>query len=831
MTALVAGVYDGSAQLAYHAAVVAGTACPVWPGTAVALIAMIRYGRRAAPGILLGIILANTSRGLPTLAVALIVAANMTEPVVSVALLRHRHIDTRLATTPSILGFLGAVGSGALVSAAGGVGALWITGVIGAAAVPSTAALWWLGNICGVLCIAPLALVGPARGYASRAEELLVAGCALGVGTVVLATGGAQVYALFPILIWAGLRLGSRGAAGVTLVLSALTVVYAARGEGPFVQSTPTASLLTAQGFILVTALSTLLLAAITTDRRRAGLRLIRSEHAKRELADEQAALRRVAEAAAGSLEAEPTLDLATREIAHLLDADFAAVVKYVDPDRVLVCGEWGRMARAEARLTEMCIAPGGVADRVRSGETARHDERGGPLSLPPFVERVGSPIMVEDEPWGAVIVGTSRPVAMPHDTEERLERFAGLVALAVANSQSRARLTAQARTDPLTGLLNHRAFHERLQEEIARARRHDRALSVAVFDVDHFKSVNDSLGHAAGDSVLVEAAHRLCHVSRRDESVGRLGGDELAVIMPEVEGPAAEAAADRMRQAIVGDYPGIGQITASAGTCDLAHGGDVHGLMRCADRALYRAKARGRDAVFLYTPGTGEELDAEDRAERLARSQALSGVRALARAIDAKDPTTTLHSERVADLVRHLAQTAGWAPDRVALLHEAALVHDVGKIGVPDAILFKRGRLDALEAEQVRRHAELGAQIANEVLGVEQVAWIRSHHERHDGRGYPHGLSGTEIPEGASLLAIADAWDAMTHGRFYSSRIAPDEAWDECVRESGRQFNPAAVAILARLRASGRLPGGDESDAADDRAPAIVAGDRSAAR
>jgi integral membrane sensor domain MASE1 len=112
ITALVASLYDGSAQLAYHATVVAGTACPVWPGTPVALIAMIRCGRRAAPGILLGIILANTSRGLPTLAVALIVAANMTEPVVSVGLLRRRHIDTRLATTPSILGFLGAVGSG-----------------------------------------------------------------------------------------------------------------------------------------------------------------------------------------------------------------------------------------------------------------------------------------------------------------------------------------------------------------------------------------------------------------------------------------------------------------------------------------------------------------------------------------------------------------------------------------------------------------------------------------------------------------------------------------------------------------------------------------------
>ena len=201
-----------------------------------------------------------------------------------------------------------------------------------------------------------------------------------------------------------------------------------------------------------------------------------------------------------------------------------------------------------------------------------------------------------------------------------------------------------------------------------------------------------------------------------------------------------------------------MGPITASAGTCDLDLGVTAEGLLRLADGALYWAKAHGRDVAFRYTPEIVEELSAAERADRLARSQALSGVRALARAIDAKDPSTTRHSERVADLARLLAQTAGWEPGRVALLHEAALVHDVGKIGVPDAILFKRGRLSASEMVHVRRHAELGAQIASEVLGPEQAGWIRAHHERYDGGGYPAGLRGEEIADGARLLCIADA-------------------------------------------------------------------------
>jgi HD-GYP domain-containing protein (c-di-GMP phosphodiesterase class II) len=148
-----------------------------------------------------------------------------------------------------------------------------------------------------------------------------------------------------------------------------------------------------------------------------------------------------------------------------------------------------------------------------------------------------------------------------------------------------------------------------------------------------------------------------------------------------------------------------------------------------------------------------------------------------------------------VAALAARLAHARGWTADRVALLHEAALVHDVGKIGVPDAVLLKPGRLDAGEYEQVKQHAALSAQIVEAILTAEQVEWIRAHHERPDGRGYPGGLR--EIPEGAALLAAADCFDVMTVARPYSKAKSEAEALAECQAMVGAQFTAEAVEAL----------------------------------
>jgi len=205
--------------------------------------------------------------------------------------------------------------------------------------------------------------------------------------------------------------------------------------------------------------------------------------------------------------------------------------------------------------------------------------------------------------------------------------------------------------------------------------------------------------------------------------------------------------------------------------------------------------------------------LSAHERAEYLERSQGLVGLRALARAIDAKDPTTREHSERVAQLAESLARNLGWPAKRASRLREAALVHDVGKIGIPDAVLLKPSALTLEEYETVKEHALLSAQIVEGVLSDEQVGWVRAHHERPDGSGYPDGLAAGQIPEGAAIIALADSWDVMTAPRLYSRPMDPAVALAECRELVGRQFDGDCVTALERLYERGGLanpPGGE---------------------
>jgi putative nucleotidyltransferase with HDIG domain len=170
-----------------------------------------------------------------------------------------------------------------------------------------------------------------------------------------------------------------------------------------------------------------------------------------------------------------------------------------------------------------------------------------------------------------------------------------------------------------------------------------------------------------------------------------------------------------------------------------------------------------------------------------------------LARAVDAKDPSTRRHSERVADLSWAIAGILGWSVARRRLLHEAALVHDVGKIAIPDEILFKSAGLTPSEYETVKGHSLLGAEMLDGVMTPEQVGWVRSHHEWWGGGGYPDGLVGEQIPDGARIIAIADAWDAITSWRPYGAPRSPEEALAECRASAGTQFWPSAVIALAR--------------------------------
>jgi diguanylate cyclase (GGDEF)-like protein/putative nucleotidyltransferase with HDIG domain len=430
----------------------------------------------------------------------------------------------------------------------------------------------------------------------------------------------------------------------------------------------------------------------------------------------------------------------------------------------------------------------------------ARADPR---CVLAPGMEHLRSevviPIRDRDGAVHAVLdVTSSRPRRFQRAHVALLSTVAAALEGAVTAASLYARLAARASTDPLTGLPNHREFKERLAGEL-RSGEEGNSLSLCLIDLDRFKEINDALGHQAGDRLLADAARVLAANARTGEFLARIGGDEFAWILPRADARGALAAAERTRTALADALADRGT-SVSIGICDTGHATDADELFRLADGALYWAKSQGRDLCVVYSSEVAVALSTEEREAHAMRRRALGGLRALARAVDAKDPSTRDHSGRVADLAAKVARRLGWAEDAVARLREAGMLHDVGKIGVPDAILRKPGRLTDEEMRAVRAHPVLGAQIAGEVLSAEQVAWIRGHHERWDGRGYPDGLAGAAIPSGARILAAADAWDAMTSLRPYRAALDPDHAWQELAASAGSQLCPEAAAALGAV-------------------------------
>jgi len=508
-------------------------------------------------------------------------------------------------------------------------------------------------------------------------------------------------------------------------------------------------------------------------------------------------------------------------QLGALFGAPVAAVTRFDAAARQgIVLGGWSADGADLAGATFDLDGATASACVFRTGESARSDTPAVTASDPAAktVERfavtaaIAAPIVVGGSLWGTVGAAFSGQ-QIPANAQQRLARFAQLVALAIANADAWDTLARQASTDAVTGLANHRAFQTRLRSEVERAQRYGRDLSLVIVDVDHFKAVNDEYGHQTGDRVLAEIARRLARQARDGEVVARIGGEEFAWLMPETAQHGAYVAADRARHAIHSEpFEVAGTVTVSAGVCSSEHGRDAEDLVRYADRALYWAKESGRNTTFVYTS------DAQNVIARQARQadtfQVLSSVRSLARAIDAKDWSTQRHSERVADLAEQLALELGWTTSRARLLHACGLLHDVGKIGIPDSILLKPDRLTPDEYEQIRQHAALSAQIASEVLEPEQATWIRGHHERWDGRGYPDRLAGTQIPDGAQLLALADAWDVMTQDRSYKATKTHAAALTECRHERGRQFAPSAVDALHALADRGQLATSDTTTA-----------------
>src|SRR4051794_3294365 len=357
-------------------------------------------------------------------------------------------------------------------------------------------------------------------------------------------------------------------------------------------------------------------------------------------------------------------------------------------------------------------------------------------------------------------------------------------------------RLTDAARTDPLTGMPNRVALHEVLESELDRAQPHGRPVSLIVLDLDRFKRVNERLGLSAGDRTLRKVATMLDKAGRRMDFVSRSGGEEFAVVLPETNQHQAflfaEELLDEIRETTIA--PGMA-LSASAGVAVFPeHGGDLETLTAAADRALHAAKALGRDRAVIYSPEVTNVLGAVSGRRNIETQAHLATVLSLAEALDQRDSGTAKHSQTVGHLCELMARELGFDEDRVERLRLAGILHDIGKIGVPDSILCKPGALTAEEMDQMRRHPELGARMlsSSELDDVRQ--WILTHHERPDGTGYPKGLTSDEIPIEASILAVGDAYEAMTSDRVYRPALGKERAEEELLVNSGRQFSPQVV-------------------------------------
>ena len=334
--------------------------------------------------------------------------------------------------------------------------------------------------------------------------------------------------------------------------------------------------------------------------------------------------------------------------------------------------------------------------------------------------------------------------------------------------------------------------------------------LSLAILDLDHFKQVNDSYGHPVGDRVLAELGRRFRALTRAGEHIARIGGEEFAWILPDTDGAGAYAAAERARGRSSASRSSTSATSRSApASASSAEGDDAGELHRLADVALYWAKDHGRNIVFRYTPESGAHLEGhtDRRAAASEHGMRLRAMHAIARIVEQGHPTSDGHAERVADLAAALAERSGWAPADVRALREAAVLHDVGKIIVPKSVLLKPGRFTEAEWAQMRRHPVVGDDMLEGLLSSLQRTWVRGHHERWDGLGYPDGLAGEDIPEGARILAVADSWDVMTSARVYSSPLTIPEALDEVQRSAGCQFDPCVVATLVGLLVETRPP------------------------
>ncbi len=372
--------------------------------------------------------------------------------------------------------------------------------------------------------------------------------------------------------------------------------------------------------------------------------------------------------------------------------------------------------------------------------------------------------------------------------------------------------LAALAVTDPLTGLPNHRALVTALEQELERAQRYHHPCAVLFVDLDHFKALNDGYGHAAGDAALRELGVVVRSCLRNIDIIGRWGGEEFLALLPETNEEAALKTAERIRSAIAAHIFSAGggmHLTSSLGVAVYPnHALDRSALVAAADLAMYVAKKLGRNQTRSASDPTTVSLEAEKRNGSREEAALTGAVDSLTMLLEARDSYTGEHTSDAALLALQLALALGLDTTEARMISLAGRLHDLGKVAIPDAILQKPAPLTEEEWKLMRTHPIIGADVVSRMPSLRVLApIIRSHHERWDGHGYPDQLSGEAIPLGARIIAVVDAYSAMTTNRPYRKAHNPAWALRELQRCAGTQFDPQVVAALELMLSADLAP------------------------